>query len=291
MKPPTNTLLRITTSYLVIIAGAAIYAVGFSFFSYPNAIPTGGLVGIAMILNFLWDKLPVGTMTIVMNIPLFLFAWKKFGLEFMLASLVGMVVSSLLVDLFNTFGWVATSQPLLASIYGGLLKGIGLGLVYKVGGTTGGVDIVAKFLRKRRPHINFGTFILILDVVVIGTFAAVFRLYDSAMYGIITMFVGTQIIDLVLYGAINTKTCHIITDKSAEISVAITQKLVRGVTLLRGEGGWSHREKGVILCAIKPQQITELRRLVSGIDEEAFVIVSDAREVFGKGFMSIESEL
>lgn len=286
----SHKLLRLFTAYLKITAGSALYAVGFSMFTYPNAIPTGGLTGVAMILNYLLN-LPVGTLVIVMNIPLFLIAWKKYGLEFIIASLVGMLLSSLLVDLFDILRVTATAQPLLASLYGGLIKGFGLGLVYSAGGTTGGADIAAKFLRSRYPYVNFGTFALGLDVLVIAAFAVFFHLYDSAMYGVITMYVSSQLIDLVLYGAVNTKACHVITDKSAEISAAIAERLSRGVTLLQGEGAWSHREKRVILCVIKTPQIVELRKLVREIDEEAFVIVSDAREVFGNGFMSIHSEL
>lgn len=276
-------------SYLKIILGAALYAAGFRFFLYPNAIVSGGVTGVAMIINYL-TGVPVGVMTIIINIPLFAFSWKKFGLKFILASLVGMMLSSVLVDLFALFPLEITHEPLLGAIYGGLIKGLGLGLVYQTGATTGGIDIVAKFLRRKYPYVNFSTFILGLDVVVIAAFAVFFGKYDGAMCAVIAMFVATKVIDLVLYGAVNSKVCYVISDESEAVKNAIIDVLGRGVTFLHGEGAWTHKEKNVILCVIKQQQIVELRRIVERIDEKAFMIVSDSREVFGKGFSYIGNE-
>ncbi len=273
-------------TYLKIILGSALYAAGFQFFLYPNAVATGGVTGLAMIINYL-TGFPVGVMTLVINIPLFIFSWKKFGLRFIVASLAGTVLSSVLVDLFALAPLEITHEPLLGAIYGGLIKGVGLGIIYQAGATTGGVDIVAKFLRRRYPYVNFSTFILGLDVVVIVAFAVIFKRYDSAMFAVICMFIASKMIDLVLYGAVNSKVCYIITDESDAVKDAIIDELGRGVTFLHGEGAWSGKEKNVILCVIKQQQIVELRRLVEEIDEKAFMIVSDSREVFGKGFSYI----
>ena len=286
---PKKTLRDWAVMYLKIVVGAAIYAAGFQFFLYPNAISTGGLVGVAMIVNFL-TGLPVGVMTIVLNIPLFIFSWKKFGLHFIIASLVGTILASVMVDLFATVPLEATHEPLLGAIYGGIVKGFGLGVVYHTGATTGGVDIAAKFLRRKYQHINFSTFILALDVVVIVAFALIFKRYDSAMYAIICMYIATKVIDLVLYGAVNSKVCYIITDRSADIKDALLNELHRGVTFLHGQGAWSGEEKDIILCVIKQNQIVELKHMIRAIDERAFVIVSDSREVFGKGFSYIGDE-
>lgn len=272
-----------------IVIGAALYAVGFQFFLYPNAISTGGVTGIAMIINFL-TGFPVGVMTIIINIPLFIFSWKKFGLNFIIASLVGTILASVFVDLFAQIPLEVTHEPLLGAIYGGIIKGFGLGVVYQAGATTGGVDIVAKFLRHRYQHINFSTFILGLDVVVIVAFAVIFKRYDSAMYAIICMYIASKMIDLVLYGAINSKVCYIITEKSAEIKDGLVNQLHRGVTFLHGKGAWSGEERDVILCVIKQSQIVELKHLVRAVDDHAFVIVSDSREVFGNGFSYIGDE-
>ena len=275
--------------YLKILIGSALYAAGFQFFLYPNAIATGGVTGVAMIINY-FSGFPVGIMTLIFNVPLFLFSWKKFGLGFILASLAGTVLSSVMVDLFAMIPLEVTHEPLLGAIYGGIIKGLGLGIVYHTGATTGGVDIVAKFLRRKYQHINFSTFILGLDTAVIVAFAVLFRRYDSAMYAIICMFIASKVIDLVLYGAVNSKVCYIITDKSEEIKDGIVNALHRGVTFLHGEGAWSGQEKHVILCVIKQSQIVELKHLVGAVDDRAFVIVSDSREVFGNGFSYLGDE-
>ena len=191
--------LKYTTKYLVIAIGAAVYAVGFQFFLFPNAIVSGGLVGIAMIIN-VFTSLPVGMLTVVMNVPLFLIAWKHFGLDFLLSSLAGVALSSILVDILALRSIVATNDPMLACVIGGVIKGAGLGMIYYVGATTGGVDIVAKFLRQRHAHIQFGTIILIMDVVIIAAYALVLKRYESAMYSLIAMFVVSKVINLVLYG-------------------------------------------------------------------------------------------
>ncbi len=274
-------------TYLKILIGAIIYAVGFQFFLYPNAITTGGLTGIAMIINYFNGRLPVGVMTIIMNIPLFIFSWKKFGLGFILSSLAGTVLASVFVDLFAQIPLEVTHEPLLAAIYGGIIKGFGLGIVYHAGATTGGIDIVAKFLRQKYQHINFSTFLLGLDIAIFLAFAVLFKRYDSAMYAIICMYIAAKVIDLVLYGAINSKVCYVITEKSEEIKDGLLNKLHRGVTFLHGEGAWSGKEKNIILCVIKRNQIVELKHLVRSIDDNAFVIVSDSREVFGNGFSYI----
>lgn len=284
-----RTARECAAAYLKILVGSALYAAGFQFFLYPNAIVTGGVTGVAMIINY-FTRFPVGLMTLIINVPLFLYSWKKFGLSFILASLAGTVLSSVMVDLFAMVPFEVTREPLLGAIYGGIIKGFGLGVVYHTGATTGGVDIVAKFLRRKYQHINFSTFILGLDAAVIIAFAVLFRRFDSAMYAIIAMFIASKVIDLVLYGAVNSKVCYIITDRSGEIKDGIVNELHRGVTFLHGEGAWSGREKHVILCVIKQSQIVELKHLVRAVDDKAFVIVSDSREVFGNGFSYIGDE-
>ncbi len=281
-----ESVTSIILAYVKVVVGAVLYAVGFQFFLYPNSIIVGGVTGMAMIVNFL-TGLPVGVIVIVVNIPLFVFSWKKFGISFMARSLVGTFLSSILVDLFAMIPVNITHQTLLASIYGGVIKGFGLGLIYSANGTTGGIDIAAKFLRSKYQHINFGTLILLLDMVVIFLFAIIFERYDSAMYAVIAMFIVSKVVDFVLYGAVNSKVCYIISDASTDIKKAITDRLGRGVTLLHGEGAYSGREKDVILCVIKHQQIVELRKVIKEFDENAFVIIGDSREVFGNGFLSI----
>lgn len=278
-----------TFMYLKIIVGCIIYSASFRFFIYPNDVVLGGVVGIATIINYLTD-LPVGVMTIVFNVPLFIFSWKHFGLKFIIASLVAMLISSTLMDVLETVPFVATTDPLLASTFGGVIKGVGLGLIYSTTATVGGTDIIAKFLRRKYQHINFSTFLLAMDVTIFLIFALLFGKLDSAMYSAICMFITSQVVDIVLYGAVNSKVCYVITDESAAVKEAITGKLHRGVTYIHGEGAWSGQQKNIILCVIKRNQIVELKKIVREIDEKAFMIVSDSREVFGKGFTHIDDE-
>jgi len=275
--------------YLKIILGAVIYAASFRFFIYPNDVVLGGVVGIATILNYL-TELPVGIMTIVFNIPLFIFSWKHLGLKFLISSLIAMLVSSTLMDLMEGISFVATTDPLLAATFGGAIKGLGLGLIYSTTATVGGTDIIAKFLRRKYQHINFSTFILAMDVAIFLLFALLFGKLDSAMYSAICMFITSQVVDIILYGAVNSKVCYVITDRSNEIKEVITSTLRRGVTYIHGEGAWSGQKKNIILCVIKRNQIVELKKLVREIDDKAFMIVSDSREVFGKGFTYIGDE-
>ncbi len=282
-----NPVIAKIFKYLMIVLGSAVYAAGFQFFHYPNDIVAGGVVGVAMILNRLINS-PVGLMTVIINIPLFIIAWRHFGLEFMIASLAGMGISSVFVDTLALSGYIATLDPMLGAIIGGVIKGAGLGLVYYVGATTGGVDIVIKLMRRRWPHLNFGTVMLILDVAIVSVYALIFGRLESAMYSFVAMFVVSKVIDLILYGIDNSCICYIICDKPKELAQLITGgQLHRGVTLLEGEGAYSHSRKQVIMCVIKRVQIAELKRAVRSVDEKAFVIVTDAKNVFGNGFERI----
>ena len=276
----------ITIKYLMIIVGAALFAAGFQFFLYPNSIIVGGVSGIAMIINLL-TKLPVGLLTIVLNIPLFIIAWRYFGTDFIVGSLVGMLLSSVFVDLFALISISPTNDMLLACIIGGAVKGLGLGIVYYAGATTGGTDIIAKFIRLRFPYLNFGTVVLITDCFIIVAFAAIFNKVESAMYAVITMFVVSKVVDLVLYGIDNSSVCYIISEKSDQLVTDITDRLHRGVTILEGEGAYSHQNKQVLLCVVKRTQIADIRKMIKSIDENAFFIITDAKNVFGKGFGDI----
>ena len=175
-------------------------------------------------------------------------------------------------------------------LYAGGDGGLGLGLVYRAGDTTGGIDIVAKFVRRKYPYMNFGTIILILDIIIYAAFAIIFNEFEAAMYAVIAMFVVTRVIDLVLYGLGTSKVCYIISDESEKLKNAITATLGRGVTLLKGEGAYTGRAKNVILCVIKKQQIMDVRRIIKSIDTHAFLIVTEAKDVYGNGFGDITNE-
>ncbi len=272
--------------YVLIIIGSALFAAGFQFFLYPNSIIVGGVSGIAMIINYLTD-LPVGVMNIVLNIPLFIIAWRQFGTKFVIGSFVGMMLSSVFVDLMALVSYSPTNDMLLACIIGGAIKGLGMGIIYYAGATTGGTDIIAKFVRLKYPYINFGTLILLTDAIIILAFAIIFHKVEGAMYAVIAMFVVSRVIDLVLYGVDNSNVCYIISEKSEQLVNDITDSLHRGVTILEGEGAYSHQNKQVLLCVVKRTQVSDIRKIIKNVDENAFFIITDAKNVFGKGFGDI----
>ena len=287
---PKRSARDIAREWGLIILGAATYAVGFQFFFYPNDIIAGGVTGISTIINLLTGA-PVGVVSIIINSPLFAFAWKKFGTRFMLMSLVGMALTYIFVDLFALIDFAATDDLFLAGTIGACLNGAGLGLVYRAGATTGGIDIVAKILRRRYPYINFGTFVLVLDIAIIAVFAAIYREWEAAMYAVIAMFVVTRAIDVMLYGLDTSKVCYLISEeKSTELERAITETMHRGVTRLHGEGGYTGAEREVLMCVIKKRQITDLRKIVRAVDPAAFFVVTDANDVFGNGFGNIQDD-
>ncbi|MBR4158247.1 MAG: YitT family protein [Oscillospiraceae bacterium] len=273
---------------LRIIAGSFLYALGFQFFLYHNAIPTGGVTGLAMIINYL-TRIPVGVLIIVINVPIFLVAWHVLGGRYILGSLIGMVLSSVFVDLLAMTPINVTREPLLACVFAGVIEGFGLGIVYSTGATTGGVDNIAKLLRRRYQHINLSTLILMFDVCIVIVFAIVFKKPDSAMYGIISMFLVSKSVDFVLYGAVTSKLCYIISDESERVKTAIVSQLNRGVTVIHGEGAYSGLPKQVLMCVVKRQQVMALRTIVQASDEKAFMIFTDARDVYGEGFMNLYS--
>ena len=271
---------------LKILVGTALTSFAFRFLTFPNHIVSGGVTGLAQIVNLL-TGFPVGVFTILMNLPLFAWAWKKLGRRFVVLTGICMLLSSVSIDLLETIARPLTTDPMLAAVYGGVFKGAGFGIIYTTGATTGGVDIPARLLRRKYPHIDFGTFSLAINALIIAAFAVIFRRFDSSMYTLICMYISSKIISLILYGPINSRLCYIISDRSEDLRQAITLRLGRGATMLQGHGAWSGKEKQVILCVVKPPQLASLRRLVREIDENAFLVVGDARSVYGKGFENI----
>ena len=274
---------------LKMILGSAMVAAAFQFFTFPNSIVSGGVTGIAQIVHLL-SNLPTGVLNIVLNIPLFIICWRHLGLRVLVGALAVMVMVSAFIDLFALTKVAATDDPLLASVYGGVLNGAGYGLVYTTGVTGGGIDILAKLLRWKYPHINFGNFILGMNVMVVLTFAVLFHKYESCMYTMIEMFISSKVINLLLYGSNVSTVCYIISSVPAEISDAINREMHRGVTFLRGQGGWTGHDQPVILCVIKRPEIAQMRALVREVDANAFFIVTEAKDVFGKNFENIRQE-
>jgi uncharacterized membrane-anchored protein YitT (DUF2179 family) len=232
-------------TYFLILVGLLLYAVSVQWFFVTNTIAYGGVTGIAMMIHAAFGAPQVGTLIIVLNLPLFLFS---------------------------------------SCIYGGLLSGISLGVVTRCGASTGGIDIAARLVKLKLGWLPFGRLMLIMDLAVIFGNALVFRNLNSALYGLVALYISSIMIDAVLYGIDRAKFAYIISDKPEEITRYITGELSRGVTILSGRGAYSGAEKQVLLCAFKTRQIVEIRKAVKEIDPNAFLIVSDANEILGDGF-------
>ena len=273
--------------FLKILFGAAIYAAGFQFFLYPGGIPSGGVTGISMIINYL-TELPVGIMAIILNVPIFILGLLLIGGKFILRSLVGMLASYVFIDLFALIPLQITDAPLLCALFGGLLSGAGVGIVFSAGASTGGMDITAKLVRKKFPYVNMGTVILTLDIGVLLAFALLFRAYEASLYALIGRYLSSKMVDVLLYGTKYAKAAYIVSANSEALSRRITAELARGATLLEGRGAFTGDSRPVIFCAIKNRQIVDLKRIVKETDENAFMIILEAREVLGYGFERID---
>ena len=270
--------------YGLITLGCAIYAVGFNWCYVPNQIGFGGMTGIAQIINYILPWFPIGMAVILLNIPTFLLGWKFLGGHVLVSSLYAMFVSSLMIDMLTAVHTFEPMDPMLACIFGGVLLGVSLGLVFLPGAPTGGTDLVARLVKLKINWLPMGQVLLAVDLMVILAVAAAFRNIYSAMYGIIGLYISSMVMDGMLYGMDHAKVAYIISDRHKEIVEAIIHDMDRGVTVLHGEGAYSGAEKQVLMVAFKQRQIVALKRTVKELDPAAFLIVCEAHEVLGDGF-------
>lgn len=269
-------------SYAVITLGSVIYALSFDWFVAPNHFAMGGVTGLAQILHYLFPALTVGVASALMNVPLFLIGWKKIGGHLLVSSLYAMVVSSAAIDGLNLLFDFQPMDPILAAIFGGGVMGVGLGLVFAQGATTGGSDIVAKLLKLKWPWLPIGKLVMVPDTAVMLLVALTFGQFSAMLYGFVKLYTCSKAMDAVLYGAVDSRVAYIISDHWRELSDTLLQR--RGVTLLQAKGAYTGAEKQVLMIAFKQKEIVDLKRRVYELDPSAFLIVCDARDVLGNGF-------
>ena len=269
---------------LIITAASAVYALGFVWCYVPNGIAFGGITGVAQIINYLVPAFPIGVTVIVINIPLFILGWKFIGGRLLVSSLYAMFVSSVFIDILTPLREWESMEPLLACIFGGLLLGLSLGLVFQQGATTGGTDLMARLLKLKLAWLPMGKLLMGIDLAVIVAVSITFQTLYAALYGLVALYISTIVMDGVLYGMDTAKVAYIISDKNQEISDAIVKDLDRGVTILHGQGAYTGAKKNVLMCAFKQREIAAIKATVKDIDPTAFVIVCDAHEVLGEGF-------
>ena len=275
--------------YLWITLASAVFALGFDWCYVPNQITLGGMTGLGQIIHAIVPAIPVGSAVIALNLPLFLLGWRLLGWKLLgghllVSSLYSMFISSIFIDILHMLHTFEPMEPILGCIFGGVIMGGSLGVVFLQGATTGGTDLIARLLKLKLAWLPMGRLLLAVDLLVIVAVAVAFRNIYSALYGVVALYISSFVMDQVLYGMDNAKVAYIISDAYDQISHAIIHDMDRGVTLLHGEGGWSGEDKKVLLVAFKQKQIVALKQAVKSIDPNAFLIVCEAHEILGDGF-------
>ena len=279
-------ILKYLKEYSIITLGCFFYAISINYFFISNHLAEGGVAGICLILYYLF-KLPVGVMYFVINIPLLIIGWRLVGRDFLFKTLYGTSCLSFLITL--TQNWKGPSSDImLSSIYGGVLIGIGLGLIFMVNGSTGGTDIIARILN-RYFDIPMGRTMLFLDIVILGV-ATIFFGKEIVMYTLISMAIVSKAIDYFQDGYTKSKGITIISTKSEEIKSKIMDKIGRGTTIIKGKGGYTGKEIDLLFCVVSKFEVTKVKNIVKEIDAFAFLTISDVSEVLGEGFKSLHNK-
>ena len=264
------------------ILGAAIMAFGVSSFLLPNQLSSGGVSGLATITYYLLD-IPMGTMILTINIPLFILAGYRIGKKFFIKSLIGTISLSIFIDVLDKFPPVTTDRY-LAAIYGGVVIGIGTAIILKVGASTGGTELVTNLIKTYNPYILISKYLTIIDIVIVSLNVVFLGHIEIGLYSAIAIYIYGKLIDIIFEGVYFTKLLFIISDKNEEISEAIVKEVKRGVTGLYGKGMFQNKEKLILMCAASRRDIYKIKGLARKIDKKSFIVVANAREVVGKGF-------
>ena len=273
--------------YVFITFTAALYAVGIALFLNPNNLAPGGISGIAIILKKMFPGLPgVGMLILLINIPILAVGIKKFGIKFILSTMYSLIVSSVLIDIlpivFNVNG--VTDNKMLSSVIGGATFGLGMGLMFRLDTTTGGLDIIVKIIKQKKPHLKTGQIYFLLDVVILAASAMAFKDVEVALYAAIAIYVSTVVMDRAIYGGDEATLVYIISEKRELIARRMMKEVNVGATMIQAKGAYSNETTEVIMCVMKKQTLVKVRNILKQTDSGAFMIVSSANEVFGQGF-------
>ncbi|MBU5313903.1 YitT family protein [Tissierella carlieri] len=272
---------KIVYDYILIGIGVLMMAIALNYFLAPNTIAPGGVTGFAVVIEKT-AKIPIYITNLALNIPLFIFGAKILGKGTAIKTLYATLILSLFLKFLPPI--VLTHDLLLSAIFGGVLNGIGLGIVFKFGGTTGGTDLAGSILNNKFPNLSTATFMTMIDLFVVIFAGVVERKIEISLYSIIAMFVTMKVIDMILEGIGYLKGFFIVSDSPDEISEKLMVELGRGVTLLKGKGMYSKEKKDVLLCVVPRSQFTRVKDIVKEFDPYAFVMVSEMYEVLGEGF-------
>ncbi len=289
-RTPENRKKEMIQAYSQIIIGSLIGAAAYPTFLVPNNIAPGGLTGVATIFNFLWGW-PVGTVSLVMNIPLFVVGYRTMGKVFAFRSLIATLLFSVLIDALplRPISADPVLDPLLGTLFGGVLLGIGLGLILRGGATTGGTDMIARMVHRRFSFISVGMFLFAIDMMVVLA-AAVFIGGAQALFALINIYVCSRVIDDVMIGFGGNKACFVMTGAWEKVTRRVMDEVGRGVTYLEARGAYSGESRPVVMCVASRQEMTTLKRIVQEEDEKAFMFITEAHEALGEGFSRLDGK-
>lgn len=267
---------------ILIIVGCLSIAFGTANFLLPNLLSSGGFAGIATITYYLFD-IPMGNMIMFLNIPLFFIGYKKFGIKFILKTIFATLLYSKFIDSLENFGGFTTDR-LLASLYGGFFIGIGLAIIFKANTSTGGTDLIAQIAQNYNVNVKMSKIIVIIDTLVVISNLIVFKEFEIGLYSAITILIIGKMIDIVFEGINFCKIIYIISEKHDEIMEIINTEINKGATALYARGSYSKKNTMVIMCVTKRIYIEKIKNISKRIDKNSFIIITDAREVYGLGF-------
>ena len=273
---------RYSYEVIMLIIGSFIMACGTSLFLLPNQLSSGGFSGLATVIYYLLN-IPVGTTIFILNIPLLILSYKRLGKRFLIKALLGISILSIFIDLLEPIKYL-TQDRFLASVYGGIASGIGTSLVLKSSSSTGGTDLLSYIIRSYKPHYSASTLIVGVDIAIVALNVIFFKNIEIGLYSAITIYLMGKMIDIIFEGVNFTKVMFIISDKYEEIAKEIGEEVQRGSTGIYSKGMYTNEEKMMLLCVGSRNEIARIKQIAVAIDKKAFIIISNARETWGKGF-------
>lgn len=272
--------------YLFMLIGCVAYALSTSVFLAPNSIVAGGVTGLSVIVNLLNEKIPIGMISIVINLPILALGIRFQGWKFILRCLLTIVTLGVVTDIFSLLPTM-TSDGVLASLYGGVCQGVGIGLFVKYEFSSGGTELLGRVICRFIKAMKIPACVAILDGAIVVLGAIVTKNPANMLYALIVVFVSAKVSEIVLMGLEKSKLCIIITDKGKQVSQTLIERSPRGVTMLNGTGMYTDKEHDVVMTCVKNRQLTQLKAIVKEVDEHAFIIINDSVEVRGQGFQSL----
>lgn len=282
-------ILTEAKGYVFMLVGCIMYALSTRLFLAPNSIVAGGVSGLSVLINLLNEKIPIGLISIAINVPILIAGIKFQGWKFIYRCLVTIVTLGIITDIFEALP-ALTPDGVLASLYGGVCQGIAIGLFVRFEFSSGGTELLGRLISRFVKVLKIPVCVGILDAIIVIAGAIVTKNPANMLYALIVVFVSTKVSEIILVGLDKSKLCFIISEKGEEIAKTLLEKSPRGVTMINGEGMYTHSEKNVLLTCVKNAQLTQLKQIVKDVDENAFIIINDSVEVRGKGFQNLNEK-